>query len=441
MAIIGRSYARRDWRTPPARLLRPVVGRWSRTSWFVALLFALLLVVTVLLLEWTSGYARDEIESNLSVIARTSISLIDRSMIARVAAAPGNTELPDYSALRADLRRVRDSAPEVRFVYLLGRRDREFIFLVDAEPEASPSYSPPGEVLGSVDADNVRGVVRAIETRQLTIAGPYGDRYGHWVSALTPILDDAGRTIAVLGIDVPAEHWDRQIRRYRGFGLLISGLTAAIVLLAVFLLLVEDGSKRKLRVEVARQARLERKLRNLSELDSLTRIANRRRLEEYLSAEWSRAEATGGVVAVLMADIDKFKAYNDRYGHAAGDQVLSMVARTMARLMRSEDLVARYGGEEFVVVLPGLGDSSASRVAERMRSEVYALNCPHIDSPEGRLTVSIGIATAATSDVDDAWALLCAADRSLYVAKAHGGNLVVGPSSTGRTALLPFGER
>lgn len=166
-------------------------------------------------------------------------------------------------------------------------------------------------------------------------------------------------------------------------------------------------------------------LRRLSMLDPLTGIANRRFFDDYLAQEWKRAGRQGQGLALIMADLDHFKNYNDGYGHQSGDRCLIQVSTVLrGSLQRAGDLAARYGGEEFVVILPDSGLEGAKRVAERMRLGVEALNLDHAFSPHGRVTISLGLAAASPSFFGQAEDLVKAADRALYRAKSEGRNLV-----------------
>ncbi|SDS81657.1 diguanylate cyclase (GGDEF) domain-containing protein [Actinoplanes derwentensis] len=168
------------------------------------------------------------------------------------------------------------------------------------------------------------------------------------------------------------------------------------------------------------------RLENLSRTDGLTGLANRRRLDEALDQAWVDAVAGDEPVSVVMVDIDHFKSYNDHYGHLGGDDCLRKVAATLAGAIREGDLAARYGGEEFSVIIAG-GD--AVEVAERIRLAVSELAAEHVTAPSGRVTVSVGVATARPGEIGAARQLLEAADLSLYQAKRDGRNRV-GPMVT-----------
>lgn len=173
------------------------------------------------------------------------------------------------------------------------------------------------------------------------------------------------------------------------------------------------------------------KLQRLARLDALTGLANRRYFEEYLGQIWARARHDGACVAVLMLDLDHFKAYNDRHGHPAGDVALQRVAAAArASLRQPMDLLARYGGEEFIAVLPQTSLEDALHVAERVRRSVEALALRHEDAPLGVLTVSVGAAVMQAGPAADAEAgletarLIEQADAALYAAKGAGRNTV-----------------
>lgn len=154
--------------------------------------------------------------------------------------------------------------------------------------------------------------------------------------------------------------------------------------------------------------------------DTLTELPNRRAFDDELArrmAEWRRNETT---VNVVIIDIDHFKMFNDRFGHAAGDAVLVEVARVLNTATRESDLVARLGGEEFAVVLAGVEPSEARRAAERIRKAVAA-TAFHYEGKSLRVTVSCGVAQALA--LEDGMSLVKRADEALYASKAAGRNV------------------
>lgn len=182
-------------------------------------------------------------------------------------------------------------------------------------------------------------------------------------------------------------------------------------------------------------------LDKLAYLDALTEIPNRRRFDEVLKNEYSRAHRNGCPLSLGMMDVDFFKQYNDFYGHAMGDRALHTIASTLQdALKRPSDLVARYGGEEFAIILPETGMNAARQVAERSRRTVIAQRLPHVHSKTSDyISISIGIVTvyfyhSSKTDRDKEQRisshkyshekLLEQADQNLYLAKQNGRNCV-----------------
>jgi diguanylate cyclase (GGDEF)-like protein len=172
-------------------------------------------------------------------------------------------------------------------------------------------------------------------------------------------------------------------------------------------------------------------LRQLSIRDPLTGLFNRRYMEETLDLEISRAERKEHSIGVIMLDIDHFKTFNDRFGHAAGDELLQSLGQLIRANLRGGDVACRYGGEEFVLIMPEASEAAAARRAEDLRSMVHAMEVRHLDTVLGPVSLSLGVGLfpdhGRTRD-----SLLAAADGALYKAKQGGRDrVVVAPTAGG----------
>lgn len=179
--------------------------------------------------------------------------------------------------------------------------------------------------------------------------------------------------------------------------------------------------------DVTEQKRLEDRLRELSVTDALTGLPNRRHFDDALDHQWQQCMRRRQPISLIMIDIDHFKAYNDHYGHPAGDHVLRQVADTLCEVGKREAaLVTRYGGEEFAVILPDCDDLRVAAIAEDLRSAITNLAIPHQGNPKApMLTISLGTSTRQPPEGSSVDALLLSADRALYSAKGGGRNTVV----------------
>jgi diguanylate cyclase (GGDEF)-like protein len=164
----------------------------------------------------------------------------------------------------------------------------------------------------------------------------------------------------------------------------------------------------------------------LAQHDTLTGLKNRRVFDEHLDQLWERAVDDGRALAILMIDIDHFKAYNDRYGHQAGDHALRRVAQALQPLVtRPLDVLARYGGEEFAVIMYDVDGRQAEAVAERMRVVAHELRIEHHESQAGgAVTISVGVAAIEPTPERRSRGALQLADQALYEAKVRGRNRV-----------------
>ncbi len=167
------------------------------------------------------------------------------------------------------------------------------------------------------------------------------------------------------------------------------------------------------------------RFQKMSLVDGLTGVRNRRSFDDSLRGLWRSAKESQTPLALIMLDVDKFKIYNDSYGHQAGDECLKRVAAAMTRAARSTDICARYGGEEFALLLPGADAHTARAVAHRVHHEIEREQLPHPSSPvNGFVTVSLGVASLVPGkDMgNDGKLLVRNADAALYDAKSAGRN-------------------
>ncbi len=183
----------------------------------------------------------------------------------------------------------------------------------------------------------------------------------------------------------------------------------------------------KARLNMHLQARRsQQQLSNIARVDALTSVCNRREFDMRLLTEWRRSARAGLRLALLMIDIDKFKEYNDNYGHLRGDDCLTLVAQTLNSCMqRSPDILARYGGEEFVALLPESDLKGAMEVAQQCLSAVRDAAIPHVASPiKPYVTISIGVASIMPDHGASMTLLVEEADIALYEAKKNGRDRV-----------------
>lgn len=193
-----------------------------------------------------------------------------------------------------------------------------------------------------------------------------------------------------------------------------------------------DEAYRALRESQQRLMKANLELQRLNQVDGLTGLSNRRYFDEYLDAEWRRAARTESPIALLMIDIDCFKAFNDTYGHLGGDEALRRVANAVAEnCKRPADAAARYGGEEFAIILPQTDAAGVLALGETVCRMIEALEIPHSGSTVGEhLTISSGATSVLPCRAGPMDVLIETADKALYEAKRSGKN---------RAVLLPFG--
>lgn len=202
--------------------------------------------------------------------------------------------------------------------------------------------------------------------------------------------------------------------------------TAVLSVSVIAVVLAElQRAGRDVRESEMRYRTLAASMEMLAALDPLTQVANRRCFDEALDREWQRALRSRTSLSLILFDADFFKAYNDRYGHLAGDDCLRKIADTFtSTVRRPADLVARFGGEEFGIILPETDAAGAFRLAESLRTRVERMAWSHAASPSGVVTLSGGCASMTPMVGETSTDLLNSADEALYEAKRQGRNRI-----------------
>lgn len=295
------------------------------------------------------------------------------------------------------------------------------------------------DIRGDILYFNLRSLLRITVVLVLILAARVlAKRYADRV--LEPLAQLNRRTESLNLVDIAqvmpvvVDHGPREVMRLvRTFNAMIARLSKAqLEIRSAFavrdqLNLALERSNRELEDKVAeRTEQLHQKaamLEQLSITDTLTGLHNRRYLMREMQREWRRGQRLGGVLSLLLLDIDYFKRINDSHGHAAGDAVLVAVAAALRESLRETDTVARLGGEEFVILLPGVDRSGALQFAERLRVRVETLAIA-FESLELACTVSIGLVDSQLAGLEDEEGMLLAADKALYTAKESGRNRV-----------------
>jgi diguanylate cyclase (GGDEF)-like protein len=306
------------------------------------------------------------------------------------------------------------------------------ILLVDDSPTIRAGTSQMLEKMGHTvsTAENGELALAAYERERpdlvlMDVTMPVMDGYAAAQQLRTRYPEDWVPIIFLSGAS-EEQHLERGIRA-GGDDYLIKPASYVVLHAKIHAMQRIDDMRRRLLKVSAELSAANRALERMSRQDGLTELANRRYFDTFLSDEMSRARRSKQELSLALCDVDFFKAYNDHYGHQAGDECLRQVARVLqAACRRPADLAARYGGEEFALVLPETAAGGAAQVAESVRAAIDQLEIAHEQSAIARhVTVSIGVAGLLPAMDADPERLIAAADQALFQAKKLGRNRVV----------------
>lgn len=250
--------------------------------------------------------------------------------------------------------------------------------------------------------------------------GSLWDTPGEWLLASAPLDSFPGAIVTSRDNDIVLAPWWTRVM----FG----------VVLLMFIGTLKAGVVILLHDLIRYRAREFKRAAKAAATDPLTGLANRRAFDDRAEVEWSRARREDAPLALLVFDLDKFKAVNDRYGHAAGDRVLQAVSKRISELVRREDVLARTGGEEFALLLPKMREEAVMGFANRLVKAIEALDI-RFDGKRIAVTISAGVCVPNVSQMPVSQAIRFA-DAALYEAKRQGRNQAVF-SKEGRAALEP----
>lgn len=387
----------------------------QRAKYWYWVLFFLTLLTGLLYIFYVAKSQDTEMRDNLITYAKTIEQSIDwRPYANTLNTNPDNLKESDLAELALQLNSACRANKNCHFIYMLYTDKQKGItqvkFLLDASPQPASEISHLGEVF----VEGSEALKQGLATRNALVEGPVTDHWGIWVSAHVPLnVTVKTPNFVMLGIDVAASNWNRQV--YRKI-IAPSGITLLFLLMLAGLI-YQSGQREKLYQDMLSSTSA---LTLMANNDALTGLPNRRLLEDRMAQALKEAGRAQQMLAVLFLDLDYFKVVNDTHGHLIGDQLLKSVADRLTGLLRAEDTVARIGGDEFVVLLPKLNDQQQLiATAEKVISELAQPF--HIAGQALQLGVSIGISLYPEHD-DNPSNLIKYADDAMYVAKRLGRN-------------------
>jgi len=309
------------------------------------------------------------------------------------------------------------------FIYLVENSAEGFVFLLDTD---KLNKNIDNTFLKTYDY--LTNYFPEITQKQKTvISGIYTDEYGTFISAFVPVIRN-NEIVSIIGLDYEVS-LIHTLERSVVVDIVIS-LIISISIVGIITVLVSNTFAnfiRKIDELNKHLVSVNERLEELSTIDELTKLNNRRSFMEYMDIVWKQNHRLNLPITVLMIDVDYFKKYNDSLGHLEGDKALVAIAQCMKNHVKREtDFVARFGGEEFVCLLPFVKKDEAANFAKTLVENVEKMKIPHPMSDHSQyLTISAGAASIVPNDNNSQTQLLDEADKALYIAKKSGRNRVV----------------
>ncbi|WP_167730477.1 diguanylate cyclase [Terasakiella sp. SH-1] len=301
--------------------------------------------------------------------------------------------------------------------FLKAREDLQKLNLTQGEQRALHTLEGEIKTARPIIEKAMEDVVNedwSMETRQILYNG---------VIAQIQVLNSLQKFVEVFekAAKREAENAQRKIKKAQNNMIMLSGAATVIALLISWSVLIHENRFKQ------RMGKDHEILQGISNTDALTQIPNRRRFDDFYETSWEQAVQSGGELSLILIDIDYFKLYNDKYGHAQGDETLKTVAQTLQQVVhRSSDLVARYGGEEFVCVLPNTNQEGAQAVAQQLHRRVGELKIEHSPSMvSDYISVSLGVGHIAPDHDSSLKQFFKSVDDRLYRAKRSGRNQII----------------
>lgn len=242
------------------------------------------------------------------------------------------------------------------------------------------------------------------------------DKWGSYITGIAPFYLTDGTYVGVLGVDYDYSIFERSMWSYWVF--LTFFFMISIIPLYFLYKHIDLNHKRKESIE---------KLYEVSNIDFLTGVLNRRAIWSYLENQWSKCFKNKENISIIIIDIDYFKEYNDNYGHLAGDKILVKISKILkGAILDYDGEVGRYGGDEFLIILNNCPLDALQEIVEKIERDIRCANIEHAFSPiSSRQTLSMGVATCIPNEDHDLYHLFDKADKSLYKAKRYGRNSTV----------------